>query len=333
MDSSNKAQVQEFAERIATAIKLASLKSDVTLDPKRREEEVKAQHADNIRKIVAKVRSARPAGLAAFTSGRARRSLEVEIRQAWALAWNSYANFIGTILPEQLQDLVAEAPDVKSDLAKHAVEQFKALVLPRLRETSDGGDAIFLLVTELVSNPPRAQVVDAIVHRRPAPANSFELYYGLFGLVLQAEECHRLEKRDAAYSCLLDAQQLIGIAAGARSILREFPKSSAKRRALENSMKRWSKEDANRLLLLGLYYSMKKTDSSGKPLPWKSPEDAAYAMQDAVVEDSGLSEMPESGPFSYEKVLRDSKRLFEAEAAGLSLDIQGIAACSDDGLA
>ncbi len=330
MDDSDKAQVQDFSERMAAAVKLAGFKAEGTLDPKRREEEVAAHHRDNIRKLLAKVRAEDTPGLAAITEGRARRSLEVEIQRAWTFAWNSYAKFFATALPEELQDLVAESHEVQVNLGKQAVEQARALVLPLLQETPDAGDAIFLLVTEIVSNPPSAQVVEAIARRRLAPANSFELYYGLFGLLLQSENCHRAGRRDEAYSCLLDAQQLLGIAAGARSILREFPESAAKRNSLANSMKRWSKKDADLLLLLGLYYSMKKTDASGKPRPWNSPEDAADSMQDAVVEDSGLSEPPDSGPFSYEKVLRVSKRLFELEAEGFSLDIQGIAARPDD---
>lgn len=72
-------------------------------------------------------------------------------------------------------------------LGRSAVESLKAHALPLLAEIENPGDSIIWAVFGLIRNAPSSDVVDAIAHRRLTPANSFELYYGLFGLLLQAD--------------------------------------------------------------------------------------------------------------------------------------------------
>ncbi len=332
MDYSNKAEVEDFAKRFADAVKLWGVKEKVApeLDPQKLESHMASMHRQWIKRAVDAASAAYGDELQAAAANRSKRTLEVELAGVWQLALSSYANFFPCYLPEKFQELLAEVPEQRVTLGRSAVESLKAHALPLLAEIENPGDSIIWAVFGLIRNAPSSDVVDAIAHRRLTPANSFELYYGLFGLLLQADAYLEDGKREAAYSCLLDAQQALGIAAGSRSITRHFAESARKRLGVVGGVARADENSIFTIRQTDLYYEL-RVGPGGTVRPWDSAEAAAYAVEDAMLRETELKELPAKGPLSADSIFRVCKRLFKLDAQGKTLNIQGIASVDGSG--
>jgi hypothetical protein len=79
-----------------------------------------------------------------------------------------------------------------------------------------------------------------------------------------------------------------------------------------------------------LYYEL-RVGPGGTVRPWDSAEAAAYAVEDAMLRETELKELPAKGPLSADSIFRVCKRLFKLDAQGKTLNIQGIASVDGSG--
>ena len=254
MDYTNKAEVENYAKRVADEVALFFLhnKTDVELDHKRATQQIEEIHRRRITHCVEVAEEFFRDSLGAATELRPKRTIQVELHNLWKLALNSYANFSFTVLPEQFQDLLSQNPVDREQFNRDQIATFVKFGLPVLREQKAPGDYIYRLAIKAIQLVDDDAVSAAIARRRPIPVNSFELYYGIFGLLIQADNYLAEGKEVEAYSCLNDANQGLGIAAGSRQVTNRFVKSAKSRNGINNNKKSREIEEWAKLWVLEL---------------------------------------------------------------------------------
>jgi hypothetical protein len=236
-----------------------------------------------------------------IAEGRPQRTLSMEINRLWSQAWRIYRQFCFSSLPMKFQEITELNPEDCEDFKRMAAKQFHDIDLTLLKEHETPGDDFYLLVAHTLDHSDEEKVIESLAHLGHIPPYSSYVMYAIFGLLIQAQRYQEQSKVTEAYTCIIDANVLIGLAAGARFVVERLPAAAIKRRAVVNNTKKNQKNDRYKLLVQELFYSLGPKDDKDKRQAWKTAAEAMKVVWPAFERQTKSTKAAKS-PLSYEVV-------------------------------
>lgn len=220
-----------------------------------------------------------------YEKGRATRSLETEHKRLWARAVKLYTEENIRSLPERVCNSIKD-PDSGIDR-----KQFEGLVenqllqsiVPALASHRNSGENFYIYVHELIRYPEEQITIEAISDTGRTPLEIGSTFYGIFGLLLQAENAIKSGESAKAYSLLIDATHMIGMHEGARYTTVRMDAVAAKRRAKYNAKKKHSKTDPIKARAHDLFYELMPFDKKMQTKRWETATQAFNRVWDQLV--------------------------------------------------
>lgn len=257
-----------------------------------------------------------------YEKGRASRSFENELQRLWERALICYQLHCRKALGPAIEAYLVDSENqvTHQDFLNMVAAELRTQVVPLLEKHETPGDDFYLLINQLLKGVADKDAVENIANCRATPPETASSIFGMFGLLIQAKRYQQQGHMNQAYSCLLDASNLIGLHDGARYSMDHLPAVAAKIRAKVNSEKSRAKTDKLKLRVIDLFYALRPTDKDGKPQVWKSANKASDAVWDILVEEA-RKESNESPAISDRTVLSWCQKLLKRDKEGSSLDI------------
>jgi len=219
-----------------------------------------------------------------YENGRSVRDFEFELKRHWNRAISSYVRHYKNAAPPSIKKLL-DSPGYENAAEEYErllIGQVQALIIPMLKKQLAPGDDFYLFCRELMAQTDHDIAVENIAQSGITPAQLDCAFFGMFGLLVQAERYAEDGRNAQAYSALIDASHLIGMHEGAAYAMARFDEVAAKRHAKQNSLKSRDGKDKIKMRAAELFYGLGPKDEQGRRCKWGSANDAFEAVWSAL---------------------------------------------------
>jgi hypothetical protein len=268
-----------------------------------------------------------------YEKGRASRSFENELQRLWGRALICYQLHCRKALGPEIEAYLVNSENqiTHQEFLDMVADELRTQVVPLLEKHETPGDDFYLLIDQLQKGVADKDAAENIANSRATLHETAFSIFGMVGLLIQAKRYQQRGLMNQAYSCLLDASDLIGMYNGARYAMNHLPTVAAKIRAKVNSEKSRAKTDKLKLRAIDLFYALRPTDKDGKPQIWKSANKASEAVWDKLVKEADKEgELP---AVSDRTVLSWCQKLHKRDKEGgnsLDFRVEAIQLLNDD---
>lgn len=221
-----------------------------------------------------------------YDSGRSRRCFDAELRLQWLKARACYQRHWLSILDPYDQKLLLDPRNeaFRDELLGMVGHDVDSRIRPMLEEHESPGDDLYHLVNRLLSGFKDEDAVKLLADSG-SPLQIQTSLFGIFGLLIQASRYHERRQMDQAYSCLIDASNLIGMNDASTYVMRYLSPVAARRQARKTSAKSRLKKEQIKATVHELYESARPMGGDGKPRRWMSSSEAGGAVWSALTKD------------------------------------------------
>ncbi len=258
-----------------------------------------------------------------YEKGRSIRSFQVELHRLWTRAISLYLEVLKSAFTPEIDQLLRDPENevVFNDYKALVIEHVQTCIVPILKELETPGEDFYLHTYDLMLSADQGAIIKCIADTGKTPSQLDAAFFGMFGLLIQAESSENDGDISRAYSFLLDANHLIGMHEGARFALKHFDAIAVKRRAKVNSRKSRTKTDKIKVRALELFYSLRPTDEAGNPHMWNSANEAMETVW-AALEEEARAQGKEKLDISDRTILSLCQDLHRRDKEGCALDIR-----------
>lgn len=257
-----------------------------------------------------------------YENGRSKRSFEFECQRLHRRALALYLNSrLASLLQKAkfLEDPVNAS--LLNDFQEDDCNLVQQVIIPQLEKYANAGDDFYLYTHDRMQQPDVEATIECIADTWKTPAEIGPAFYGMFGLLIQAEKAKQQGDISRAYSCLLDANHLIGIHEGAKYAMKHLPKVAAKRRAKVSSELSRVAKNKLKSRAVDLFYSLRPKAKDGQPRPWGSKDDAMDKVWDTLVNEA-IARGEQNPNISQKTISALCQKLYKRDKGGDSVDIR-----------
>ncbi len=255
-----------------------------------------------------------------YEEGRARRTFDAEFQRLWVKAEILHRRQLLHKLGSGAETLISTNKTVDADFSRVAAMLVNQIIAPLLDELDWPGDDFYLMIDQMLKTVPEDAAIEAIAGSGTPPQSRFAIY-GMFGLLIQAGRYKQRNRMNEAYSCLLDASNLIGLSEGSRYAFTYAPPVVVKKKAQESARKSHAKTAEQKRRVVQLYYQLSPSGTDpNKPGRWKSAKMAAKDIESHMARDAYKSGAKKT-PISYRLILEVCQNLQKLTKLGVRLDM------------
>lgn len=257
-----------------------------------------------------------------YEDGRSVRDFEFELRRHWNRAIGAYVRHYKHATPSSIKKLL-DLPgneSVAEEYERFLIEQVQEVIAPMLKELITPGDDFYLFCRELMARADQKIAVENIAQSGMTPPQLDFAFFGMFGLLVQAERYADDGRTVQAYSALIDASHLLGMHEGASYAMTLFDDIAAKRRAKQNSSKSRDEKDKIKKRAAELFYELAPKDEQGRRRRWGSANDALEEIWSALEKEAHANGVKLK--ISDRTILSLCQRLQRRDKDGTGLEIR-----------
>ena len=253
--------------------------------------------------------------------GRGQRSFERELNRLWEKAVECYELQQRNSLDPEFKAFLDQSKDqTHQNFLDLLASELQNHVFPFLEQHETLGDDFYLLITQYLQIAEEG-AVEKIAITKSTPPELPASVFGMFGLLMQARRYYAKGEADQAYSCLLDAGNLIGMHDGARYTMKHLPAVAAKLRAKANGEKSRANKAKEKVRAAEIFYTLRPMDGDGRQTAWESADEALKRIWKELVNEALADGRDE--PYIADSTVRTlCRKLHNSYKQGVSYEIR-----------
>lgn len=225
--------------------------------------------------------------------GRPPRCFDTELQRLWGLALAEFIDHFRPRFPSFLNRIMAaQADGGEAQLQNFMKMVLERITIPLLNGYEEPGDDLFLLILDSVVHLEGKNLSDHIAETLETPQQTQASVYAICGLLIQAEKAKEAGKTDIAYTCLIDANFLLGMRKSSDFIMQRFDAIADTRKAKAHARKKHANAtqvNLGKRKVAELYYSLRGTGPLSTLKPWRSANYATDQIMEVIQRDTSIT--------------------------------------------